>query len=68
MTLASGYCAFYKKRLPHAWEWQHAASGPSPTSTYPWGDDAPSTANTPKQNSDSDPPPPDRVDGAVTRP
>jgi len=60
---ATVYCAFYGRRLPHAWEWQYAASGPSPDSIYPWGDAPPSSDNTPVQNSDPDPPPPDRVDG-----
>ncbi len=59
----SGYCAFYRKRLPHAWEWQYAASGPARDSVYPWGNVPPSSDYTPRQNSDTDPPPPDRVDG-----
>ena len=62
-TCASGYCAFYGRRLPHAWEWQYAASGPSQDSVYPWGDAPPSADNTPIQQSDPDLPPPDRVDG-----
>ncbi len=61
VTLA--YCSFYGRRLPHVWEWQYAASGPSPDSIYPWGDSPPSSDYTPLQNSDADPPPPDRVDG-----
>lgn len=59
---AADYCAFYSKRLPHAWEWQYAASGPSDQSPYPWGHAPPAPPYTPAQNSDTDPPPPDRVD------
>ena len=63
LTLILDYCAFYSKRLPHAWEWQYAASGPSDQSPYPWGHAPPAPPYTPAQNSDTDPPPPDRVDG-----
>jgi hypothetical protein len=63
LIVTSAYCSFYGRRLPHVWEWQFAASGPSPDSIYPWGDAPPSLDYTPLQNSDADPPPPDRVDG-----
>ena len=79
----AAYCAFHGRRLPHAWEWQRAGSGPTADSVYelslpslyfcnilcryPWGDAPPSADYTPVQNSDADPPPPDRVDGREQR-
>lgn len=34
---ARQYCAFYNKRLPHAYEWQYFAQG-TDGRLYPWGD------------------------------
>ena len=30
----AAYCAFHGRRLPHAWEWQRAGSGPTADSVY----------------------------------
>eukprot|EP01052_Picozoa_sp_SAG31_P027397 SAG31_NODE_2563_length_5473_cov_6.924823_3_plen_501_part_00 len=35
---AREYCAYYKRRLPHSWEWQLAAQGLDGR-IYPWGND-----------------------------
>ena len=35
---ASAYCRFHGKRLPHTWEWQHAAQS-GDNRMFPWGNE-----------------------------
>ena len=42
---AQAFCAHYKARLPHTWEWQYFASNGS--SAYPWGSSAPTNETCP---------------------
>mmetsp|Transcript_31105 Transcript_31105/g.49813 ORF Transcript_31105/g.49813 Transcript_31105/m.49813 type:complete len:764 (-) Transcript_31105:37-2328(-) len=44
---AEAYCAHYKKRLPHDFEWQYASSNGTNNFLYPWGNDPPSSKNVP---------------------
>jgi hypothetical protein len=37
---ASAYCNFYKKRLPHSWEWQWFSQGDD-SRPWPWGHEDP---------------------------
>jgi gamma-glutamyl hercynylcysteine S-oxide synthase len=36
---ARAYATFYKKRLPHDWEWQYVASNGKKYDRFPWGND-----------------------------
>ena len=45
-SAASDYCTFYKKRLPHTWEWQWFAQGIDER-PWPWGFEVKSVAARP---------------------
>lgn len=46
------FCAHYGKRLPHTWEWSHAAQG-SDGRVFPWGDEAGEGTRCPALDTDS---------------
>jgi formylglycine-generating enzyme required for sulfatase activity len=56
---AARYCQFYEKRLPHSWEWQHAAQG-NDNRRFPWGD-APDKTKVPPVSQARDYPIPDNT-------
>uniref|UniRef100_A0A7S2RS12 Sulfatase-modifying factor enzyme-like domain-containing protein n=1 Tax=Mucochytrium quahogii TaxID=96639 RepID=A0A7S2RS12_9STRA len=45
---AHAFCKHNKKRLPHDFEWQYAASNGTSQLLYPWGNNPPNTTNMPQ--------------------
>ena len=57
---AVAYCSHYNKRLPHTWEWQHAAQG-FDSRKHPWGDEGADDSKVPAPSTARDYPVPDDV-------
>lgn len=58
---AQSFCRFYKKRLPHTYEWQYSGHGNNYSFIYPWGNDEPNSTYIPKTHRGNDLPPPNAV-------